>query len=112
MLIFLFLLLIAGGVIVLSPSKKLKVIFSVYFIGLYVVMFGVMGLVEAGKTQDMELTVVTTVNFIILFIHVPLIYYLYKLDHKKHRLKKAREIFGTDIGHLTDDKLHEHLKHK
>ena len=111
MWIFLLLLIVAGGVITLAPSKKLKAIFIVYFIGLYVVMFGVVGLVESGKTQAMEITVVSTVNFIILFLHIPLIYYLYKVDHNKHRLKKAREIFDVDIGHLTDDRLHEHLRH-
>lgn len=110
MFLFLGVLLIAGITIKLLPSIKLRGIFALYFLIIYLLLAGIEGLVTINKADEASLNIVFIINSSILFLHLPLIYYLYKMDHKKHLISRAREIFDKHVWHLDDTSLHSHLK--
>lgn len=109
MLLFLEILVIAGITIKLLPSIKLRGIFIVYFLILYILLSGIEGLVTVNPQDKVSANAAFLINQLILLLHIPLIYHLYKLDHKKH-LKSARDIFGEHVWHLDDNRLHRHLR--
>lgn len=108
MLLFLAVLILAGVTIKLLPSIKLRGIFIVYFMGLYILMSGIEGLLTIDPNDKFSANAIFLINNLILLLHLPLIYHLYKLDHKKH-LKAARDLFGEHVWRLDDETLHDHL---
>lgn len=109
MYIFLSVLILAGVTIKLLPNIKLRGVFIIYFIGLYILMSGIEGLVTIDPKDKFSANAIFLINNLVLLLHLPLIYHLYKLDHKKH-LRAARDLFGEHVWRLDDDSLHEHLR--
>lgn len=103
--------LIAFATLIFLPSKKLKVLFGIYFLLLYFFMSGIDGLI-ATETGDYfsEYLILAFYTFILL-MHLPLIFYLFKMNHKTPLIKKAREVFDKEVMHLGDKELYQHLKH-
>lgn len=108
MLLFLEVLVTAGITIKLLPSLKLRGIFIAYFIGLYILLAGIAGLLTVNPEDKVSANAAFLINQLIILLHLPLIYHLFRLDHKKH-LKSARDLFGEHVWHLDDNRLHEHL---
>lgn len=109
MLLFLEILVIAGLTIKLLPSLKLRGLFITYFIGLYILLAGIAGLIMVNPEDKVSSNAAFLINQLIIILHIPLIYHLYRLDHKKH-LKSARDLFGEHVWRLDDRTLHEHLR--
>lgn len=110
MFLFLGVLITASVTIKLLPSIKLRGVFIAYYIILYILLAGVEGLVTINKSDRASLNIIFTLNSTVLFLHLPLIYYLVKMDYKKHLVSRAREIFDSQVWHLDDESLHNHLK--
>lgn len=109
MLLVLEILFLAGLTIKLLPSIKLRGLFIIYFVGLYVLLSGIEGIVTADKSDKVSANAAFLINQLIIILHIPFIFHLYKLDHKKH-LKSARDIFGEHVWRLDDSNLHNHLQ--
>lgn len=109
MLLFLEILVISGITVKLLPSIKLRGIFIVYFLILYILLSGIEGLVTVNPQDKISANAIFLINQLIIILHLPLIYHLYRLDHKKH-LTSARDLFGEHVWHLDDKRLHKHLR--
>lgn len=109
MYIFITVLVLAGVTFKLLPSIKLRGIFIGYYIVLYILMAGITGLVTADESDKFSASLMLMINSTIFFLHLPLIYKLYQLDHKKKLVQTAREIFGEHVWGIDDHKLHRHL---
>lgn len=103
-------LILTIALLVVSPSAGLKITFLFYLIFLYILFSGIGGFVYSLENKNAHLALEAT-EIIVFLLHLPLIYRLTKIDHHKHRVDKAREIFGKDIGHLDDHELKKQLAH-
>lgn len=110
MFLLLSVLLLAGITIKLLPSIKLRGVLIIYYLILYILLAGVEGIVSTSPEDTASVGIVFAVNAIILCLHLPLIYHLYRMDHKKHLISRAREIFDKHVWHLDDDGLHRSLR--
>lgn len=109
MFLFLAVLLLAGVTIKLLPNIKLRGVFLVYYIILYIVLSGIDGLLTSNKQDIASNFTAIVVDTLILCLHLPFIFRLYRIDRKKH-IKQARDLFGEHVWQMDDSKLHQHLR--
>ena len=107
----LFLVPLAGLMVFLTPSVKTRFIIIVYFLLLFLFLWGVEGFLYSGKPSQNERYAFTAFFIFLVALHIPLIIRLTQIDFKKHKIKNARGSFGRDILHLDDEQLHRHLEH-
>jgi len=107
----LFFILVAVLITFFAPGKHAKIAFAIYFLLVYILLDGITGLVEAGSNNFAAIYSVYATDYTILFIHLPLVMYMFQLDHKHFPIKKARQIFAKDIMHLSDHELQKYLSH-
>jgi len=108
---FLGLLVLYGAFFKFLPGVNSKITAGVYFLILYLFLGGIEGFAASSKNPQNSLFAFWVAYIIILLIHLPLLFKLIHRDGHKHHIKHAREIFGKDLEHLTDEKLHKHLGH-